>query len=289
MIKGAYTYSHAIDTANYSDWTGFSWNADSVFYRNRASSNFNIPHTFQLGYVYELPFGKGKRWATSGVSAAILGDWQLNGLFAAYMGRQYTITASGSSLNMPGNLQTADLVKPEVAKLGMVGDDGTWFDTSAFARPTGARFGNVGRNTMRGPGVINTDLSLYRSFQLTERFGHAIPCGVVQFEQYAAFLEPERQRQQFELRKDPLNAVRGCVWSIPRVPLRLAFGLLRTRTHQPGAAAIYPRPAVFRSSWPRATWAARLSKKRLIIVLAVASINRCPTFAMVASTCTTPL
>ena len=37
-----------------------------------------------------------------------------------------------------------------VDKLGKVGDDGTWFDTSAFARPTGVRFGNVGRNTMRG-------------------------------------------------------------------------------------------------------------------------------------------
>ena len=60
---------------------------------------------------------------------------------------------------MPGNLQTADHVKPDVAKLGFVGDDGTWFDTTAFARPTGVRFGNVGRNTMRGPGVINETLA----------------------------------------------------------------------------------------------------------------------------------
>lgn len=169
MIKAAYTYSHAIDLANYSDWTGFSWNASSVFYRNRANSNFNIPHMFQFGYVYELPFGENRKWARSGVAAAILGDWQLNGLFAAYQGRQFTVTASGSSLNMPGNLQTADQVKPEVEKLGLVGDDGTWFDTTAFARPTGVRFGTVGRNTMHGPGVINTDLSLYRTFKVTER------------------------------------------------------------------------------------------------------------------------
>ncbi|MBN9663634.1 MAG: TonB-dependent receptor [Acidobacteria bacterium] len=169
LIKAAYTYSHAIDQASYGDWTGFSWNAASVFDRNRANSNFNIPHTFQLGYVYELPFGATRRWAKSGVPAAILGGWQFNGLLAAYQGRQFTVTASGSSLNMPGNLQTADLVKPSVAKLGLAGDDGTWFDTSAFARPTGARFGTVGRNTMRGPGVINTDLSLYRTFKITEQ------------------------------------------------------------------------------------------------------------------------
>jgi hypothetical protein len=71
---------------------------------------------------------------------------------------------------MPGNAQTPDQVKGTVDKLGLVGDDGTWFDTTAFARPTGARFGNVGRNTMRGPGVVNADLSLFRTFKLTERF-----------------------------------------------------------------------------------------------------------------------
>jgi len=170
FLQASYTFSHAIDMANYSDWTSFSWNAPSVFYRNRATASFDTPHNFQLAYVYELPFGKGKRWAASGLSRALLGDWQLNGIFAAFSGRPFTVTASGAGLNMPGNLQTADQVKASVAKLGKVGDDGTWFDTSAFARPTGARFGNVGRNTMRGPTIVNTDLSLFRNFRFTERF-----------------------------------------------------------------------------------------------------------------------
>jgi hypothetical protein len=169
FLKGAYTYSHAIDMANYGDWTTFSWNAPSVFYRNKASASNNIPHMLQLGYVYETPFGKGKRWATSGPSRAVLGDWQFNGLFSAYQGRQYTLSASGAGLNMPGNAQTPDQIKPTVDQPGKVGDDGTWFDTSAFARPTGVRFGNVGRNTMRGPGVVNTDLSLFRNFKIVEK------------------------------------------------------------------------------------------------------------------------
>ena len=170
FLKGAYTYSHAIDQANYGDWTAFSWNAPSVFYRNKASAANNIPHVFQLGYLYEAPFGNGKKWATSGVSRALLGDWQVNGMFAAYQGRQYMMSASGAALNMPGNAQTPDQVKPTVEKIGKVGDDGLWFDTTAFARPTGARFGNVGRNTMRGPGVVNMDLSLFRTFKMAERF-----------------------------------------------------------------------------------------------------------------------
>jgi hypothetical protein len=141
-----------------------------VFGRNRASAANNIPHMFQLGYLYELPFGANKKWAKDGVSKALLSDWQFNGVFAAYQGRQYTLSASGATLNMPGNAQTPDQVKPNVDKIGLVGDDGTWFDTTAFARPTGVRFGTVGRNTMRGPGVVNADLSLFRTFRMTERF-----------------------------------------------------------------------------------------------------------------------
>jgi hypothetical protein len=170
FLKGAYTWSKAIELAAYSDWTGFTWNAASVFYRNRSTAAHDIPHVFRLGYVYELPFGSGGKWATDGVPKALLGGWQINGMFSAYQGRPYTLSSSGASLNMPGNAQTPDQIKPTVAKIGKVGDDGTWFDTTAFAPITEVRFGNVGRNTMRSPGVVDMDLSLFRNFQLAERF-----------------------------------------------------------------------------------------------------------------------
>jgi hypothetical protein len=169
FLKGAYTYSHAIDMANYGDWTAFSWNALSAMNRNRANAANNIPHMFNIGYTYDVPFGKGHKLASEGVPAAILGGWQLNGFFSAYQGRQFMLSASGSSLNMPGNAQTPDQIKPNVDTLHLAGDDGTWFDTTAFARVTAVRFGTVGRNTMRGPGVVNTDLSLFRRFKITER------------------------------------------------------------------------------------------------------------------------
>ena len=93
----------------------------------------------------------------------------MNGVFAAYSGRPFNLTASGTSLNMPGNAQTPDQVKDNVEILGNVGGDGTYFDTTAFARVTEVRFGNVGRNSMRGPGVVNLDASLFRTFNLTQQ------------------------------------------------------------------------------------------------------------------------
>ena len=140
--------------------------------------------------MYELPFGKEKKWATSGTSSAILGGWQINGVFAAYSGRPFTLEASDASLNMPGNLQTPDQIKDNVEILGNVGDDGTYFDTSAFARVTDVRFGNVGRNTMRGPGVVNLDMGLFRTFKITRPFEIAVPGGSVQREQHAALRLP---------------------------------------------------------------------------------------------------
>jgi hypothetical protein len=89
----------------------------------------------------------------------------LNGLFAAYSGRPFQLTSSGASLNMPGNLQTPDQVKDNVEIFGNVGDQ-PYFDTTAFRRVTEVRFGNVGRNTMRGPGVANLDLGLFRTFKV---------------------------------------------------------------------------------------------------------------------------
>ncbi len=145
LIKSAYTFSKAIDEAPYSDWTEFRWNAPSVFYRNRALADHDIPHNFQLAAsCTSCRSARGRSGRRPVRSSAIFGGWQLNGVFAAYSGRPFNLTASGASLNMPGNAQTPDQVKDNVEIFGKVGDDGTYFDTTAFTRVTEVRFGNVG-------------------------------------------------------------------------------------------------------------------------------------------------
>jgi hypothetical protein len=171
LLKGAYTYSHAIDMADYSDWTETLWPSYLGWGRNRASASYDIPHNFELGYVWELPFGSGKTFAKGGGAAqAILGGWQINGLFSAFMGGRATMSASDSSLNMPGEQQTPDQVAP-LTYTGCYGPDPgcTMFDTSSFRPVTDVRYGSVGRNTLRRPGVVNMDLSLYRTFKLFEK------------------------------------------------------------------------------------------------------------------------
>src|SRR5947209_4722732 len=83
-LKGAYTYSKAINWTDEDGWTGtIMYNWPGVFNRNRAIAGYDIPHMFQTGFVYELPAGKGKKFATSGAARWVLGDWQLHEIFAA--------------------------------------------------------------------------------------------------------------------------------------------------------------------------------------------------------------
>jgi hypothetical protein len=165
----AYTFSKAINYADNSD-SGLTWNWEPMLHRNRAVAGFDRTHNFQLYGVYELPFGRGQKWATSGPASWFFGGWQVNGIFSAVSGTPFNVGTANTSLNAPGNTQTADQVKPEVEILGGVGRGASYFDPYAFAPVTEARFGNTGRNILRGPGAVNLDASLFRNFNLTERF-----------------------------------------------------------------------------------------------------------------------
>ena len=103
FLKGAYTYSQAIDEADYGDWTEFSWNAPSVFYRNRASRRTTSPTCSSLAIVYELPFGNGKKWATERRRQGGAGRLADQRHLQRLPGTAVHADASGASLNMPGN------------------------------------------------------------------------------------------------------------------------------------------------------------------------------------------
>jgi hypothetical protein len=165
-LKGAYTYSKAINMSDEDGNTFFTFNTPSEFSRNRAVAVYHIPHMLQLGFVYELPFGPGRAFAQSGFSRWLLGDWQMNGIFSAVQGRPFTVTAAGASLNAPGNTQTADQVKAEVRKVGTVAE---FYDRTAFASVNTVRFGSSGRNLLRGPGAVNLDFGVFRDFPIKEQ------------------------------------------------------------------------------------------------------------------------
>jgi hypothetical protein len=131
---------------------------------------YDRPHNFNASFIWEMPFGRNKRWASSGIASKLAGGWQFNGLISAYSGTPFTVSASGTSLNAPGNSQRANLVKPTVQILGGTGPNQSYFDPLAFAPVTTATFGTAAFDILRGPGTFNFDAGLFREFTFSERW-----------------------------------------------------------------------------------------------------------------------
>ena len=175
-----YTWSKAIDYEDNEELSSLLFPLPQNLGRNRAQAGFDRTSNFQIYGSYELPFGKGQKWATSGVASAIFGGWQVNSILSRVSGVPLTITGSATSLNAPGNTQTVNVVGP----INIIGGIGPitggkcpnttlscdYFNPTAFAPVTTATFGSAGRNIVRGPGFFNLDFSVFRNFKITERF-----------------------------------------------------------------------------------------------------------------------
>ncbi len=190
LIKAAYTYSKSIDMVDDDGRAGLLFNYAPMIARNRAPSGFDIPHNFQVGWVWDLPFGKGKHLLAGGPASWVVGGWQINGTLGAYSGTPFTVTASSASLNAPFNTQTADQILPEVQKLGGIGTGSPYYDPKAFAPVRDVRFGTSGRNILRAPGVFNTNVSLFRSFAIRERIALQFRAEAYNLTNTAHFLAP---------------------------------------------------------------------------------------------------
>ena len=188
----SYTWSKSIDISC-SGWFGDEGCATQDPYNvdaDRSVSGFDVPHMLSLSWLYELPFGKGKKFESgNGVVDNIIGGWQFNGIGRFASGAPFTVVISGDIANT-GN--AGNYLRPNLVGDPVPSDRGpnNWLDQSAFAFPAPFTFGNLGRNTVRSDGLEALDLSLFRNFPLTES-------------------------KRLEFRAEFFNALNTPVWGIP--------------------------------------------------------------------------
>ncbi len=132
-------------------------------------------HRLVTSYVYELPFGPGQRFGAGGgpFLGRLISGWQLNGIWQFQSGSPFTVGVSGDLANIGApnnNTNRANLVLGQPVQLARdQRSTRRWFNTAAFATPPSFTFGNVGRNTVDGPGLISMDVSVAKNTQITER------------------------------------------------------------------------------------------------------------------------
>lgn len=167
-----YTWSRFFDNTNEVGATIGNNSGPYSNYYNRAmdygpSAN-DIRHRSVIHAVYELPFGKGRRWLSGSPLRYVAGGWSLGGVTSIQSGAPFTVTTQTNTTNSfsSGALRADVLRNPNLDSEER--SVRRWFDTSAFAQPAPYQFGNQGVGLLRGAGLFNVDLSILRDFRLTE-------------------------------------------------------------------------------------------------------------------------
>ncbi|HSU33903.1 MAG TPA: carboxypeptidase regulatory-like domain-containing protein [Bryobacteraceae bacterium] len=140
-------------------------------------SGFDVPQRFVGSWTWELPIGPGKRWLSHGILSNVLGNWQLGGIGTAQSGLPFTVFLSNCVNNAsscwPDRLASG--ANPAQQSFSH------WYDPSAFAAPCAVglvngkcsqfayRFGNSGRGILRGPKLVDFDLSISKNLTFKER------------------------------------------------------------------------------------------------------------------------
>ncbi len=140
-------------------------------YNSRAEwglAYFDAKHNFVGSYIYQLPFGRNKRFGNhwNAVANGILGNWQMSGILILHSGFPITVRANDRSGTFSRGAR-ANCIGPSGGSQD-VGPGTTWFNTLAFSQPVTGSFGSCGNNTVRGPGLRDFDLGLQKGFPITE-------------------------------------------------------------------------------------------------------------------------
>ncbi|PYU88229.1 MAG: hypothetical protein DMG08_26290 [Acidobacteria bacterium] len=164
-VLGVYTWSKAMAIRPYDNWTVMDINNIRL---NYGPVN-DFTHNAVISYVYDLPFGAGKRFLGDmhGIADRIIGGWQVNGITSFRSGAALSLTSpvSNNRGNRAGNRpdRIADGNLPESQRTVE-----RWFDISAFRDPVLGAYGNSGEGIIRGPGLANWDLSIFKNFRIRE-------------------------------------------------------------------------------------------------------------------------
>jgi len=167
QFEGSYTWSKNIDEGD-SHQDSYNTRAD------RSLTSIDLAHRFVMSFIYELPFGRGRRYGSSVARSLdfLLGGWQVNGISSFQSGTPLGLSASNTagifavSTRPNSNGRSGKLSGPVHDRLNR------YFDTSVYSQPTAFNFGNLSPRLpdIRNDGLRNFDISLFKDFRPKEWF-----------------------------------------------------------------------------------------------------------------------
>jgi Carboxypeptidase regulatory-like domain/TonB dependent receptor len=163
----SYTWSKSLDLQ--SEGQSGSLETEYDLRRDWGPSDFDRRHLLTISGIYALPVGRGKAFLASanGFTQALLGGWNIGGIYTYVSGAPFSIDAGGDIANVGGGSQRAQVVGDPYS--GFTQSRLEWFNTAAFALPANFTFGNAGRHNLFGPGQTDIDFTAFKDFAVSER------------------------------------------------------------------------------------------------------------------------
>ncbi len=171
----AYTYSKALDNNSGTSESEIPPQDDNNPHAEYAVADTSIRQRLVLSGIYQLPFGKGRRFLSAGgpLVDAFAGGWDVSSIIVDQTGYPFTVTSASDFSNTNSGNPRPD----RVCNGGGAKSQTNWFNQNCF--PTAAlqqalangtpRFGDSGRNVLVGPGLVDVDASLIKRFTIAEK------------------------------------------------------------------------------------------------------------------------
>ena len=167
QFLSSYTYSKSLDYGGSAASGGGAAGNPQTVTNLRAgygASGFDVKHRYVQSWLYELPFGKGRRYMSDGLLSNVVGGWELDGIATIQTGNPFSVSlangVNNGATSWPNRIGSGVSSHP---------DPYQWFDPSAFVAPPPNTYGNAARSVLYGPGLSNVDFSLARDFAVRER------------------------------------------------------------------------------------------------------------------------
>jgi hypothetical protein len=212
-----YTWSHFLDDIDSSGWG--SRGGTQTYQRaydhsaNYGPSNFDVRNAFKGNVVYVLPFGKGAQFLNNNwLVDQVIGGWRASSTFVLQSGNPFTpvIGGSNNSYSQAGQWYPNVIGNPNLPNRSVL----QWYNNctllangtysaptcnasnAAWAVPTAATFGNSHRNSLVGPGLVQFNMSLAKTFHIWENANLQIKADAVNVLNHASFGVPGRNVNQ---------------------------------------------------------------------------------------------
>jgi hypothetical protein len=178
-VLGSYTYSKSMDVGSgyFAAENGPSGGGPQSLYNLKGDygpSGYDLTQYMTIGALYQLPFGKDQPFLNQGIASKILGGFQFNTITSAHSGLPLTVTVPGDQAQICGPLGCLFGIGYERANQnGSPSASGKspahWFNTAAYSIPPLGTFGTSSRGVIRGPGAVNSDISLFRAVHIRDK------------------------------------------------------------------------------------------------------------------------